>query len=89
MDMRRKYNLKIDIKKNICQNMKIARKLSGYSVDKASELLDITNEHLKRIEAPNFPNYISFELLYIARGVYKKDANFFFNSPSENEKLLK
>ncbi len=87
--MRRKYNLKVDIKKNICQNMKIARKLKGYSVDEASELLDVTNEHLKRIEAPNVANYISFELLYIAMNVYKKDANFFFNNPSENEKILK
>lgn len=87
--MRRKYNLKIDIKRNICQNMKIARKICGYSVDKASELLDITNEHLKRIEAPNVPNYISFELLYIAMNVYKKDANFFFSDPKENEKFLK
>ena len=87
--MRKKYNLTIDIKKNICQNMKIARKYNGYSVDEASELLDITNEHLKRIEAPNVPNYISFELLYNAMKVYKKDANFFFRNPSENEKCLK
>lgn len=87
--MRKKYNLTIDVKKNICQNMKIARKLNGLSVDKASELLDITNEHLKRIEAPNVPNYISFELLYIAMKIYKKDANFFFENYKDNEKFLK
>ncbi len=87
--MRKKYNLTIDVKKNICQNMKIARKLNGLSVDEASELLDITNEHLKRIEAPNVPNYISFELLYIAMKIYKKDANFFFENYKDNEKFLK
>ncbi len=86
--MRRQYKLNVDIKANICQNMKIARKLKGYSVDKAAELLDITNEHLKRIEAPNVPNYISFELVYIVMNVYEQDANFFFHNPKENIKLL-
>lgn len=87
--MRRNYDLEVNVKKNICQNMKIARKLKGYSVEKASELLDITNEHLKRIEAPNVANYISFELVYIAMQVYDQNANFFFRDFKENEKLLK
>ena len=86
--MNRKYNFNVDIKAVVCQNMKIARKLAGIRLEDAAEIFDVTNEHLKRIEAPRDRNNMSIIMLYKASIVYQQEPNFFFRDPNENLKLL-
>ena len=86
--MNRKYNFNVDIKAVVCQNMKIARKLANIRLEDAAEIFDVTNEHLKRIEAPRDRNNMSIIMLYKASIVYQQDPNFVFKDPNENLKLL-
>ncbi|MCI8394273.1 MAG: helix-turn-helix transcriptional regulator [Bacilli bacterium] len=83
------YNFDKDVKGIICKNMKIARKLAQIRLEEAAEIFDVSNEHLKRIEAKNDRNSISLILFYKATKVYQQPADFFFQDPTENEKLLK
>lgn len=57
-----KFNEKI--KSLICSNIKKYRKKSNISVLELSEIIGVTPEHLKRIEAKNDRNNISLMTLY-------------------------
>ena len=76
------------VKHNICQNMRIARKLSGLNVEDAAILLDLEPQSLRRIEAVNDRDEFSSKVLIMAVMVYEKDANFYFNDWKENQLLL-
>ena len=77
-----------EIKKNICQNMRIARKLAQMKVKYAAPALGIEPESLKRIEAPSSKVGPSLEVLCGAIELYEKDPNFYWLDWEENEKLL-
>ena len=77
-----------EIKKNICQNMRIARKLAQMKVKDAEPALGIEPESLKRIEAPSSKVGPSLEVLCGAIELYEKDPNFYWLDWEENEKLL-
>lgn len=77
-----------EIKKNICQNMRIARKLAQMKVKDAAPALGIEPESLKRIEAPSSKVGPSLEVLCGAIELYEKDPNFYWLDWEENEKLL-
>ena len=77
-----------EIKKNICQNMRIARKLAQMKVKDAAPALGIEPESLKRIEAPSSKVGPSLEVLCGATELYEKDPNFYWLDWEENEKLL-
>lgn len=55
---------KENIKDIICKNIKKYRNLKGISLADLAEKLDISVDHLKRIEAPNDRNNISLMTLY-------------------------
>lgn len=76
-----------DVKKNICQNMRIARKLANIKVKDAAPALGIEPESLKRIESGSKTGP-SLEVLSGAIELYEKDPNFYWKNWKENEKLL-
>lgn len=53
-----------DIKSVICKNIKKYRNIKGISLADLAEKLDVSVDHLKRIEAPNDRNNISLVTLY-------------------------
>ncbi len=53
-----------NIKSVICQNIKKYRKQKGISVIELAEKLDVSVNHLKRIESENDRNNISLITLY-------------------------
>jgi len=53
-----------DIKSVICKNVKKYRNIKGISLADLAEKLDVSVDHLKRIEAPNDRNNISLVTLY-------------------------
>ncbi len=55
---------KDDIKAIVCQNIKKYRNLKGIRLMDLAEAIDVTVDHLKRIEAPNDRNNISLITLY-------------------------
>lgn len=77
-----------DVKKNICQNMRIARKLANIKVKDAAPALGIEPESLKRIEAPSSEIGPSLEVLCGAIELYEQAPNFYWNEWKENQKLL-
>lgn len=77
------------IKHNICQNMRIARKLSNIKPDKAAELLNLEPQSLRRIEAKNDRDEFSTRVLVMAIMIYNPDANFYFQKWQDNALLLK
>lgn len=76
------------IKHNLCQNFRIARKLSDIKPEKAATLLGLEPQSLRRIEAENDRDEFSTRVLIMAIMIYKPDANFYFNDWKDNEKLL-
>lgn len=76
------------MKHNICQNMRIARKISGMAPDRAAELLGIEPQSLRRIEAENDRDEFSTKVLITAIMIYDVDANFYFQDWKKNEILL-
>lgn len=65
MNVELETKFKTDIRKIIGKNIKKFRKEKGISVMQLSEILNITPEYLKRIEAPNDPRKnCSLMLLY-------------------------
>ena len=76
------------LKHNLCQNMRIARKLSNMEPETAAQLLDLEPQSLRRIEAENDRDEFSTKVLIMAIMIYEPDANFFFNNWQDNEKLL-
>lgn len=87
---REEYNkLVLSLKHNLCQNIRIARKLSKKSPEEASALLGLESQSLRRIEALNDRDDISLRVVLLAIMIYDQDANFYFKDYKENEKLLK
>lgn len=76
------------LKHNLCQNIRIARKLSKKSPEEASALLGLEPQSLRRIEALNDRDDISLRVLMLAVMVYDMNADFYFKDWKENEKLL-
>lgn len=77
-----------DLKHNICQNMRIARKLSNINPDVAAQLLKLEPQSLRRIEAENDRDKFSSQVFIMVIMLYKPDANFYFRDWHENELLL-
>lgn len=80
--------LVLEMKHNICQNMRIARKLSKITPECAAEFLGIEPQSLRRIEAENDRDEFSTKVLIMAIMIYDVDANFYFRDWQENELLL-
>ncbi len=76
------------LKHNICQNLRIARKLSNINPEKASQLLGLEPQSLRRIEAVNDRDEFSSRVLILAIMYYHVDEDFYFKDWKENEKLL-
>lgn len=76
------------LKHNVCQNLRIARKLSNIEPDIAAQYLDLEPQSLRRIEAENDRDDFSTKVFIMAVMFYKPDANFYFRDWKENEKLL-
>ena len=53
-----------NIKDIICKNIKKYRNIKGMSIMELAETIDVSVDHLKRIEAPNDRNNISLITLY-------------------------
>ena len=86
---REEYNkIVLLLKHNLCQNIRIARKLSKKSPEEASALLGLEPQSLRRIEALNDRDDISLRVLMLAVMVYDMNADFYFKDWKENEKLL-
>lgn len=58
------YNFDPNIKALICQNIKKYRNIKKVSLMDLAEAVDVTPEHLKRIESINDRNNISLITLY-------------------------
>lgn len=83
------YNKLVNIlKHNICQNLRIARKLSNMSTECAAQLLNLEPQSLRRIEAERDRDDFSTKVFIMAIMIYKPDANFYFNNWKDNEVLL-
>lgn len=76
------------LKHNICQNMRIARKLSNIEPEKAAQYLNLEPQSLRRIEAENDRDEFSSKVFILAIMLYNQDANFYFKDWKENEILL-
>lgn len=86
---REEYNkIVLLLKHNLCQNIRIARKLSKKSPEEASVLLGLEPQSLRRIEALNDRDDISLRVVLLAVMVFDQDADFYFRDWKENEKLL-
>ncbi len=84
------YNKVVTVlKHNICQNMRIARKLSNINADSAALFLNLEPQSLRRIEAEGDRDDISTKVFIMAVMLYNPDANFYFQNWKENELLLK
>lgn len=85
----KEYNKIIeDLKHNVCQNMRIARKLSNMEPERAAQYLGLEPQSLRRIEAENDRDEFSSKVLILAIMIYGQDANFYFKNWKENELLL-
>jgi len=62
----------MDMKHNICQNMRIARKLSNIEPELAAQYLDLEPQSLRRIEAENDRDEFSIKVFIMAVLYYKK-----------------
>lgn len=82
-------NIIAKIKHNVCQNMRIARKLSKIELELAAQYLDLEPQSLRRIEAENDRDEFSSKVFLMAVMIYNQDANFYFNNWHDNEKQLK
>lgn len=76
-----------EVKVNLCQNMRIARKLSKIKVKDAAPQLGIEPDSLKRIESSSKVGP-SLEVLCGAIELYNQDPNFYWNDWNKNQKLL-
>lgn len=62
--MMNEYKFNKNIKSLICQNIKKYRKAKNIRLMDLAEAIDVTPDHLKRIEAENDRNNISLITLY-------------------------
>ena len=67
-----------NIKSVICKNIKKYRNEKGINLMELAEKLDVTVEHLKRIEAPNDRNNISLITLYKISIIFDVSIEKFF-----------
>lgn len=81
-------NIIAKIKHNVCQNMRIVRKLSKIELEVAAQYLDLEPQSLRRIEAENDRDEFSTKVFLMAVMIYNQDANFYFNDWHDNEKNL-
>ena len=77
-----------ELKHNICQNLRIARKLTKMKPDEAAVYLGLEPQSLRRIEALHDRDEFSTKVLIMAIAIYNVDANFYFNNWQDNEKLI-
>lgn len=80
-----------EIKINLSQNLRIARKLygdKGMRVDDSAPKLGLEPHSLRRIESLKDSHYPSLEVLSGAIELYKQDPNFFWKDWKENQKTL-
>ena len=82
-------NIIAKIKHNVCQNMRIARKLSEIELEIAAQYLDLEPQSLRRIEAENDRDEFSSKVFLMAVMIYNQDANFYFNDWHVNEQKIK
>ena len=64
MAMNNKYEFDPNIKNTICNNIRKYRNEKGIRLMDLAEAIDVTPNHLKRIESPNDRNNISLMSLY-------------------------
>ena len=76
-----------EVKINLCQNMRIARKLSNIKTKDAARKLGIEPESLKRIESGSKVGP-SLEVFCGAIELYNPEPNFYWKDWTENQKLL-
>lgn len=62
--MIKEYDFDPNIKAVICQNIKKYRNEKGIKLMDLAEAIDVTPDHLKRIESPTDRNNISLMLIY-------------------------
>ena len=62
--MNKQYDFNPNIKSVICQNIKKYRNEKGIRLMDLAEAINVTPDHLKRIEAPSDRNNISLMTLY-------------------------
>jgi len=62
--MSKQYDFNPNIKYIICQNIKKYRNEKGIRLMDLAEAINVTPDHLKRIESPNDRNNISLTTLY-------------------------
>ena len=72
------YEFDPNIKAIICQNIKKYRNIKNVSLMELAEAVDVTPEHLKRIESVNDRNNISLITLYKISVVLNVSIDKFF-----------
>ena len=72
------YEFDPNIKALICQNIKKYRNIKNVSLMELAEAVDVTPEHLKRIESVNDRNNISLITLYKIAVVLNVSIDKFF-----------
>ena len=72
------YEFDPNIKALICQNIKKYRNIKNVSLMELAEAVDVTPEHLKRIESVNDRNNISLITLYKISVVLNVSIDNFF-----------
>ncbi len=72
------YEFDPNIKALICQNIKKYRNIKNVSLMELAEAVDVTPEHLKRIESVNDRNNISLITLYKISVVLNVSIDKFF-----------
>ena len=72
------YEFDPNIKALICQNIKKYRNIKNVSLMELAEAVDVTTEHLKRIESVNDRNNISLITLYKISVVLNVSIDKFF-----------
>lgn len=87
-DSKEYYDMISLVKHNLCQNFRIARKLSHINPETAATLLGLEPQSLRRIEAENDRDEFSTRVFIMAIMIYEPDANFYFRDWKDNEKLL-
>lgn len=75
-----------NIKKVVCRNVKKFRKEKKLSSNELADLVEVSPEYLRRIEAPNDEDYISIVVLYKIAKVLDVDICEFFGEKHKSEK---
>lgn len=76
------------VKINLSQNVRIARKLKNVSTTVSAPFLGLEPQSLQRVEALNDSHYPSLEVLCNAIAYYNEEPNFYWTNWEENQKRL-